>query len=198
MGFLRRVAQSIVEALRMLEESRRGAADSPQQGEEAMVMAWEAARHNADVILENLSDGELPVDLESIAEQLDIRVSYRQLEPGMSGFIFKDEDRPAVIYINASDVEGRRRFTLAHELGHYVERMVDAKDHSFSFTDMRGTKYDLHEFYADEFAGALLMPKGPLLDLLEDGVPLYRIADIFGVTTPAVAKRLERLRKNRD
>lgn len=161
-----------------------------------MVMAWQAARHNADLILKNFTDGTRPVDLEAIADRLGIDVAYRDLKPGMSGFIFKDADERASIYIDRNDVPGRQRFTLAHELGHYVERRVEARDDSFSFTDTRATKYDLHEFYADEFAGALLMPEDELRELQRAGYGLSAIAKHFGVTTAAVAKRLERLRKH--
>lgn len=191
-----RVLPRFVGHLRMLCSTVRTTAHRPSRREGIMVMAWQAARHNAALILKNFTDGSHPVNLEAIADRLGIDVAYRDLKPGMSGFIFKDAGEKASIYIDRNDVPGRQRFTLAHELGHYVERMVGAKDDSFSFTDTRSTKYDLHEFYADEFAGALLMPEEKLRELQRAGYGLSAIADSFGVTTPAVAKRIERLKKH--
>ena len=65
--------------------------------------------------------------------------------------------------------------------------------------DMRSnTHYDLHEFYADEFAGALLMPEAEILRLQEEHWTIPRMAAHFNVTAAAVLKRLERLEKNPD
>lgn len=89
------------------------------------------------------------------------------------------------------------RFTLAHELGHYVERVDVSDDNDFSFVEKREPgQYDLHEFYADEFAGALLMPEQPFMTMLDEGKSLIEIAARFGVSLDAARKRRERLRTN--
>ena len=89
----------------------------------------------------------------------------------------------------------RRRFTFAHELGHYIERTTLANDNDFAFKDGRSEKYDLHEFYADEFAGALLMPEDDFLKMQQEGKSLVDMAAKFGVSLSAVRKRRERLAK---
>ena len=101
-------------------------------------------------------------------------------------------------YADVSESVVRRRFTLSHELGHYVERVTLGRDEDFSFVERREPgKYDLHEFYADEFAGSLLMPSNDFKQKVEsDGI--ISAAQYFGVSLAAAQKRLERLEKHRD
>ena len=59
---------------------------------------------------------ELPVPVESIAEDLlGLAVEARELE--VSGMLLPAERR---ILVNAAEPESRRRFTIAHELGHWI------------------------------------------------------------------------------
>lgn len=60
--------------------------------------------------------GELPVPVESIAEDLlGLAIEARELE--VSGMLLPAERR---ILVNAAEPEPRRRFTIAHELGHWI------------------------------------------------------------------------------
>lgn len=102
----------------------------------------------------------LPIDPFQIAASLGIRVFRTPLEIGTAGFILKEkDDELPVIYLNASDGLQRQRFTLAHELGHYVEHRDDAQ---IAYMDMRdelaysGT--DCTERWYNAFAAELLMP----------------------------------------
>lgn len=136
-------------------------------------------------------------DLVHLADNWGASVSIDPMEPGLSGFIIKDAGTEARIYINANDSPERQRFTLAHEIGHLVERSSLARDDDYSFMDYRDTqgKYTLQEFFADEFAGELLMPAGPLIRRVrEEGE--YSAAQHFGVSVPAVRTRMRRLAKN--
>lgn len=53
-----------------------------------------------------------------------------------------------------------------------------------------------YEFYADEFADALLMPEAEILRRQQEHWTVPRMAAHFNVTVGVVAKRLERLEKN--
>ncbi|WP_371830336.1 ImmA/IrrE family metallo-endopeptidase [Corynebacterium diphtheriae] len=44
------------------------------------------------------------------------------LDPTISGVVVKEDEQNPKIYINSNEPEVRQRFTLAHEIGHLVER----------------------------------------------------------------------------
>lgn len=136
--------------------------------------------------------------LERIALVLGAEVFFEPLPKEQAGFIVKKEgDSLASIVINSRDIPERQRFTLAHEIGHLVDRCGLAGDPKFSFMDYRDNRnrYDLHEFFADEFAGELLMPAVPLLTEISR-TSKYEAAAKFGVTPAAVERRIARLQKN--
>lgn len=174
-----------------------------------MTLVWEAAEEAAQKLWEKHRQPDGLVDLQAICDAYGIRVRHTpDLPDGTSGMIVQEgRDRAARIYINSTESPDRQRFTLAHELGHYVERQTIAQDDSYSFRDYRGKKYNLHEFYADQFAGALLMPAPLVLEknpeLREPGASLppsisaIAVAEQFGVSLSAAAKRLDRLAKQK-
>lgn len=162
-------------------------------------MVYERARKEAKAIREAYHIGAHGLgDLERLANTLGAEVFYESLGPDTAGFIIKDEGEPfAAIYVNSDDILERQRFTLAHEIGHLVERRRIAGDDEYSFTDYRDERatYNLHEFFADEFAGELLMPPLNLIDTYMEGGP-YIAASTFGVSPAAVERRLARLQKH--
>lgn len=161
-----------------------------------MIYAWQDARRKAQETLDKYWDGEFPVRVSSISKRMGVTPYRATLPYGVSGMIIKEAGQDARSYAEATESEERRRFTFAHELGHYVERVTVADDNDFAFKDKRSKDYDLHEFYADEFAGALLMPEKPFLRMVDEGKSLIEIASHFGVSLAAARKRKERLAKN--
>lgn len=155
------------------------------------MLVKDAARIAAEETLKDHWDESFPVDPVTMAEAMGISVDFARLKPGVSGaIIVKDGD--ATILIDESENYGRQMFTCAHELGHYMERKSNG-DHEFSFVEIRSRKYDLHEFYADEFAGNLLMPEQPFRDEWKACESHNMMAAKFGVTLPAVRMRLRKL-----
>lgn len=101
-----------------------------------------------------------PIDPYVIAEQSRVRVVTTPLPQDTAGFIRKDPETAEVVaYLNANDGEQRRRFTLAHELGHYMFHR-NAKSMSFAEKrdDLATRGTDPHEVFANRFAAELLMP----------------------------------------
>lgn len=134
-----------------------------------------------------------PVDPERIANHIGIVVRRVPLEPGISGILRVEPGLDPVIFINDEDSPQRQRFTIAHELGHYYERNSAGQDDYNIVERLRGGKYDLHEFYADEFAGALLMPTRDVNRLRDSGASVLHMARAFDVSMEAMKKRLARL-----
>lgn len=161
-----------------------------------MTAIWQDARLKAQEVLDHYWDGRYPVKVSDLCRRLGVTPYRATLPYGVSGMIIKERGQDARAYAEATESEERRRFTLAHELGHYIERLTVADDNDFAFKDERSTAYDLHEFYADEFAGALLMPEQPFLRMMDEHHGLIEIAARFGVSLAAVRKRRERLAVN--
>lgn len=81
----------------------------------------------------------------------------------------------------------RRRFSLAHELGHFV-----LKHHinPWEFEDP-DTGVSFVESEADEFAGSLLLPQHLLAEQIKKGIPLHNVQNTFQVSRQALWVRLE-------
>lgn len=156
------------------------------------MLVKDKARFDASTVLGDAWTAGFPVDPKRIADHLGMVVTVLPLERNISGMLRVDQGE-AEIFVSSNDTDARQRFTIAHEIGHYIERTTWG-ELDFNFIDYRsGDHYDLHEFYADEFAGALLMPVAELKRVREAGMPLPLIARHFGVSVPAAQKRIERL-----
>lgn len=134
------------------------------------------------------------LDLEAIAwaEFLAIEIKPMQTHSGRIRF----EDGYGVISLKNSFKEpGQKRFTLAHELGHYfVERNSILRKFNCSSNDLMSFKFgNIFEKKANEFAAELLMYKpwfGDFIRNREIDMNLIKdIANHFGVTLSAAALR---------
>lgn len=106
---------------------------------------------------------EVPVDPVAIARDLGVEVFAVTLaDPELSGMLVKRRGEGPRIYLNHAQHEHRRRFTCAHEIGHYVKHAIDGDDEAFEYVDFRnhvsGQGTDPDERWANAFAAALLMP----------------------------------------
>lgn len=161
------------------------------------------ARHEAmELIRQYLVDDdgllELPIDPIALAKQMNISVHYSSsLGEGVSGVIVKDETDPyPKIFLAAHEAEVRQKFTCAHEIGHYVQRMKE-DDIKFGFVDSRddlsSTGMDTSERQANSFAAELLMPAVAVRKFFADGMRVSKLAREFGVSEQAMTFRLRNL-----
>jgi Zn-dependent peptidase ImmA (M78 family) len=146
----------------------------------------------------------MPVDVEQIAQRLNITIRQQELEDNVSGILVIKQDR-AVIGVNKDHHPHRQRFTIAHEIGHYLLHreaarvFIDAAP--VFFRDERtATGDEPQEIEANTFAAALLMPEQALRDLVRqqpldvfDDAAVRRFAGHFGVSAQAITIRLTRL-----
>lgn len=155
-----------------------------------------AARDARDALAAYWPEGTVPVDPFVIAERMGIRARQMVLDDDTSGILVAQPQTQSQIYVELTDTYPRQRFTVAHELGHFVERTQTQKnlDDGFSFVDKRTSKRDAHEFYADEFAGSLLMPEDEVRWAHQQGFSVIAMAGHFEVSVPAMQTRLRRLK----
>ncbi|MCU8090737.1 ImmA/IrrE family metallo-endopeptidase [Shewanella sp. SM20] len=134
-----------------------------------------------------------PLDLTALCQMLGIGISYLPLDNNLSGRLIHDGSR-WVINVNALHHVRRQRFTIAHELAHYFLHR-DSQDNYEDLTFHRGKCYTQKELEADNFAGALLMPKDKLIEFVnENSNKLDEIAEYFGTSSIAVKKRADVIR----
>jgi Zn-dependent peptidase ImmA (M78 family) len=146
----------------------------------------------------------LPVDVEALADLLDIAVVRRRFDDGeVSGMLFRGGSRD-VIGVNSTHADVRQRFTIAHELGHHalhpgrelildVPVRVNYRDRTSSMAT------DREEIEANAFAAALLMPERMVREQLDRQPEDTRkdpdstaeaLAEIFHVSPAALGFRL--------
>lgn len=141
-------------------------------------------------------DGKIrfPVNPEEIAGRLGINVHVQEMDPDTAGFIIREQGGPVEIYLNAYDAPVRRRFTLAHELGHYMQHQNDPE---IGFVDVRNelaaTGSDPSEIWANQFAAELLMPAAVLNRWWAEGRSPDQIRKSLNVSGAALAFRLKNL-----
>lgn len=118
-------------------------------------------------ILAKLNYTVAPFDPFEIAKRMGVRVvmdlDWQKIRDIKDGQISIQDGEP-IIWINPLRPENRRKFTLAHELGHLVydvlpniEKYQDPNNNSFK-EHYRNENTSPKETRANKFAGGLLMP----------------------------------------
>jgi Zn-dependent peptidase ImmA (M78 family) len=144
----------------------------------------------------------LPIPVEDLARQLDIE-DIRDLDSeGFEGGLITDAGRSSgFILVKGSARGGRRRFTIGHELGHFLmthHKPPPGNGFRCRAADMRSWSRELTgprrwEVEANEFSALLLMPT-PLLtrELAKYGDPnleqVLALAKTFCVSKEAAAR----------
>ncbi len=146
-------------------------------------------RRAYEVIAEQACGGP-PLDLGAVLDHNKIDLILKPFNY-VSGILIKDPVY-TVIVVNENDPDVRRRFTIAHELGHLF--LVHEGRRFAEPSDANPTQ----ERAANRFAGALLMPEDWLITAWSDykDNPEHRpeiIADLFRVSGGALNVRLKEL-----
>ena len=160
--------------------------DAEQAADEVLASSW--------WLTGEPDEWQLPVDPFAIADALGVDVYLTSMKPDVSGAIRRMANGRPTIYLNSADAPVRQRFTCAHELGHYKQR-IDRGSADFEFVDFRGTLAstgtDFDERYANGFAAALLMPRALVKSLRWQTVA--EAAATFNVSTQAMGLRRQNL-----
>jgi len=148
----------------------------------------------------DLGDGPISI-LRSILEQdVGLRIFYLPLTPSkFSAMYIYNEQLGGCIGINSQHPEERRRWSLAHDYGHFLAHRYRA---SFYVEDAYQRVPETERF-ADYFALHFLMPTGGITrrftDIRRDkqkvtAADLCTMANYYGVSMAAITRRLEDLR----
>jgi len=141
----------------------------------------------------------LPVPVKSLPARLGIKLRAAFLGSGISGMLEKSGDS-FLLTVNATDSDTRQRFTLAHELGHYMlhrHLVGDGLDDDMAYRSTEVGKYHntligpKEEREANKFAANLLMPRDAINReriRLHDSVA--EMAQLFGVSEHAMSIRM--------
>lgn len=155
----------------------------------------EEAQREAEQLLSTTWGNKFPVDPVAIARDLGIDVVEAELDENVAGAILKQPGQDPTIFLNASDSANRKRFTAAHELGHYV--MHAEEPNAFDYIDERSDISEpganMEEDFADAFATTLLMPKAEIKRLQKEHYTATQLAAYFGVSQDAIYFRLQNL-----
>jgi Zn-dependent peptidase ImmA (M78 family) len=163
------------------------------------------ARERAIEILARFNVRSAPVPVERIVRSMGITVQYAPFDGDLSGMAFI-KDGKKIIGVNSLHSATRQRFTIAHELAHFVlhEERLESKVHVDKGVLRRDTLAsegtDAVEIEANNFAAELLMPKAVLTETLggknfdlEDEEAIASVAKKFKVSPVALQYRLQQL-----
>lgn len=134
-----------------------------------------------------------PVEVDKICSYLGIEVLYTPISDDISGRIYTQDDK-YLIEVNLRHVNTRRRFTVAHELGHYCLHK-DFLDNVGMILErsVRSTVIRDKEIEADNFAAELLMPKLHFNDKYNELKDVFVLSKYFYVSEAAVRNRIRNL-----
>lgn len=180
----------------------------------------EDIERKAQLVLRNAGALAIPVGLDQVLKSLNVRVHPEDMDDETAGvLIVKGEQRH--ILVNKGHPENRRRFTIAHELGHLVLHDDQANGDSSGqrmFIDRQIRVYQRvgeassavyqqegstttveQEREANVFAACLLMPahhvtRAALERDLFDEISVALLARNFEVSEQAMSIRLQQLR----
>lgn len=141
------------------------------------------ARRRAQAVLDMFHVRRPPIDVAEVAKKLGFEVLDYDFPETTSAILVIEGDIRA-IGVNKAFAEARRRFSIAHELGHFLLGHGDFADSEKTFEDGSYNYLDpqnRQETEANEFAAELLMPERFLKKDLQE----------IGRDAPALAKRYQ-------
>ncbi|MBF0857634.1 ImmA/IrrE family metallo-endopeptidase [Gluconobacter sp. LMG 31484] len=136
-----------------------------------------------------------PVRLSALAKALGVTVKAATLAPGISGEI-RPEGNSYVIRVNRHDPPKRQRFTVAHELAHFLLHRDQIQEGLKDNVLYRSGLSDTREAQANRLAADILMPEGLIKqcrEAAEDkgvGDIILYMSEAMGVSEDAMKIRL--------
>jgi Zn-dependent peptidase ImmA (M78 family) len=162
-----------------------------------LARATDAARG----LLESLPSISLPIDPVALARAAGVDVQgVMQLNIDFSGCLVNANGNWGILYRDDIPSDGFRRFTVAHELGHYeiaAHHAVIFSGVTMHVSDSGFTSHLWYEQEADHFAAELLMPEDLFREEIRAttlGLPaIKKLAETFNTSLTSTAIRYAKL-----
>lgn len=146
---------------------------------------------------------EYPVKLGRLARDLGVgSIKVSSMRTGVSGQIMKENDQ-YIIRVNRNEARERQRFTIAHELAHYLlhRNIIDGSPDGITDNVLyRSGASEQIEYEANRLAADLVMPMDLIEKKLHDDfegmvteATIESLAASFGVSKAAMEIRLSTL-----
>lgn len=138
-----------------------------------------------------------PTCLSAIAQALGVELKAATLKPGISGEIRRKDDQSYRIRVNRHDPSRRQRFTVAHELAHFLLHRDEIGDGIEEDKLYRSILSDAREQQANRLAADILMHPDTIRDAYDEameigvGDPVLHVADVLNVSEAAAEVRLK-------
>lgn len=155
------------------------------------------------LILKHEPNLPLPVPIEELALQLEIEEIAELQTEGFEGGLITDTDRSrGIILVKKGVIQPRRRFTIGHELGHFlIANHIPDKDGQFlcsredllTLSAKEGDRRAKMEVEANRFSSLILMPPPKLHEAFKKHPApslehVFHLADQFDVSKEAMAR----------
>lgn len=135
-----------------------------------------------------------PVDVRALAEALNLRVREEDMGED-SGKIEQDWMGDFVVTVNRRHSETRKRFTIAHEIAHYVLHRDKIGDGIVDDALYRSERGGAIERQANNYGASILMPAPLVGEKWRAGATTAAsLARAFQVSPAVAAIRIEELR----
>lgn len=155
-------------------------------------------------LLNNIQYTSGAVAIDKIAEFLKIKVCYESLSDNVSGVLDCRQDNLPIILINKDHHLNRKRFSLAHEIGHFVLHKfkgIHMDNKVFFRADTKNLIGQKMEREANLFAAEILMPAKQVQEAwsriianwVEDNY-INKLAQEFQVSGDAMLIRLKEMK----
>ena len=156
-------------------------------------------------IINDLKSKKYPIPIIKIMKELNFIVGKQRLEDDLSGYIVINDEierkfgKKKMICVNSEDNWGHQRFTIAHELAHYLFD-YDMKEPEF-YNTYRTTEVNSEkEIRANKFAANLLMPEKEFkkqYNKFYNDIYIYsKLEEYFQVSRRAIDRRIIELGLN--
>jgi len=173
-----------------------------------MLMRRKLIERRASELLNDCQIKHPPVNVGMIAKKLDVTVVFNpDASDDISGFLLLDNGQ-AIIGVNENHSEARQRFTVAHELGHFLLHRpaegiphVDRSFHVKFRNSQSSSGQYVEEMEANLFAAELLMPAFAIRNAIihcktfdmDNDDQIKAVAETFNVSQQALMIRLSNL-----